>query len=86
MKLRLIKPSRVILSAFPLHREVDREPEMMTRANKTWTHKTRQHGYVVDLQGLLAKTAIEWHWLDYHYLGAWMQLQKRLKCSDLRIN
>ena len=82
MKLRLIKLSRVILSAFPLHREVDREPEMMTRANKTRTHKTRQRGYVVDLQGLLAKTAIEWHWPGYHYLGARMQLQKCLKCGD----
>ena len=86
MKLRLIKLSRVILSAFPLHWEVDREPEMMTRANKTRTHKTRQRGSSVDLQRLLVKTAIEWHWPVYQYLGARMQLQKCLKCGNPGIN
>ena len=39
---------------------------MMTRANKTRTRKTCQCGYGVDLKGLLAKTAIEWHWPGYH--------------------
>ena len=58
----------------------------MTRANKTRTRKTRQRGYDVDLQKLLAKTGIEWHWPGYQYLGAGMQLQKHLKRGDAGIN
>ena len=53
------------------------------RANKT---RTRQRGYGVDLQKLLGKTGIEWHWPGYQYLGAGTQLQKRLKRGDTGIN
>jgi len=48
--------------------------------------KTRQRGYGVDLQKLLGKTGIEFHWPGYQYLGAGTQLQKRLKRGDTGIN
>ena len=56
---------------------------MMTRANKNRTRKTRQRGYGVDLQKLLAKAGIEWHWSGYQYLGAGTQLQKRSRHQSI---
>ena len=53
-----------------------------TRANRTQTRKRR--GF--DIQKLLGKTGIEFHWPGYQYMGPGTHLKKRLKRGDPGIN
>ena len=46
------------------------------------TKKRRQHGGALDLQKMLAKTGIEFHWPGYQYMGPGTHLEKRLKRGD----
>ena len=48
--------------------------------------KKQQRGRGLDLQKLLNKTAIEFHWPGYQYMGPGMRLKKRLKRGDPGIN
>ena len=53
-----------------------------TRANRGQTRKRR--GF--DIQKLLGKTGIEFHWPGYQYMGPSTYLKKRLKRGDPGIN
>lgn len=57
----------------------------MTRT-KTRTRKYRQRGRGFDIQKLLGKTGIEFHWPGYQYMGPGTKLAKRLKRGDPGIN
>ena len=46
----------------------------------------KQHGRGLDLQKLLNKTGIEFHWPGYQYMGPRMQLKTRLKRGDPGVN
>jgi len=46
---------------------------------KTRTHKCRQRGCGFDIQKLLGKMGIEFHWPGYQYMGPGTNLAKRLK-------
>ena len=56
-----------------------------TRANRTRTRK-KQRGYGFDIQKLLGKTGIEFHWPGYQYMGLGTKLKKRLARGDPGIN
>ena len=45
-----------------------------------------QRGGKVDIQNLLSKTGIEFHWPGYQYLGPGTKLEKRLARGDPGIN
>ena len=45
-----------------------------------------QRGRGFDLQTLLGKTGIEFHWPGYQYMGPGTQLKRRLKRGDPGIN
>ena len=45
-----------------------------------------QEGWGFDLQKMLAKTGIEFHWPGYQYMGPGTHLAKRLKRGDPGIN
>ena len=55
-----------------------------TRANRTETRKRRGRGF--DIQKLLGKTGIEFHWPGYQYMGPGTKLKKRLKRGDPAVN
>ena len=46
----------------------------------------KQRGRGLDLQSLLNKTGIEFHWPGYQYMGPGTKLKKRLKRGDPGIN
>ena len=48
--------------------------------------RIQQCGRGFNLQKLLSKTGIEFHWPGYQYMGPGMQSKKRLKRGDLGIN
>ena len=48
--------------------------------------RRRMVGQVFDMQKLLAKTGIEFHWPGYQYMGPGTHLEKRLKRGDPGIN
>ena len=50
------------------------------------TKKRSQCGGTLDLQKMLAKTGIEFHWPGYQYMGPGTHLEKRLKRGDPGIN
>ena len=53
---------------------------------KSKPKKRRQRGRGFDIQKLLGKTGIEFHWPGYQYMGPGTKLKKRLKCGDPGIN
>ena len=57
-----------------------------TRKSRGVTKKTSQRGGKLDLQNVLAKTGIEFHWPGYQYMGPGTHLEKRLKRGDPGIN
>ena len=58
---------------------------MTTKTNKT--RKRRQRGgQGFDIQKLLGKTGIEFHWPGYQYMGPGTKLKKRLARGDPGIN
>ena len=58
-----------------------------TRSNKTRTRKRRrQRGSGFDLQKLLGKTGIEFHWPGYQHMGPSTHLKNRLARGDPGIN
>ena len=57
----------------------------MTRT-KTRTHKYHQYRRGFDIQKLLGKVGIEFHWPGYQYMGPGTKLAKRLKRGDPGIN
>ena len=59
---------------------------MARRTNKKTRKRTRQRGYGLDIQKLLGKTGIEFHWPGYQYMGPGTHLKKRLKRGDPGIN
>ena len=44
--------------------------------------RSRQRGGKLDVQKLLAKTGVEYHWPGYQYMGPGTKLEKRLKRGD----
>ena len=58
----------------------------MARTSKTKGTQKRQRGRRFDIQKLLGKTGIEFHWPGYQYMGPGTHLKKRLKCGDPGIN
>ena len=48
--------------------------------------RRRQRGGKLDLQKMLQKTGIEFHWPGYQYMGPGTHLDKRLKRGDPGIN
>ena len=59
----------------------------MARAKaKSKPKKRRQRGRGFDIQKLLGKTGIEFHWPGYQYMGPGTKLKKRLKRGDPGIN
>ena len=52
------------------------------RSHKTRTRKYRQRGRGFDIQNLLGKTGIEFHWPGYQYMGPGTKLKKRLARED----
>ena len=48
--------------------------------------RRRQRGGKVDLQKMLQKTGIEFHWPGYQYMGPGTKLEMRLKRGDPGIN
>ena len=48
--------------------------------------RKRQRGGRLDLQKVLKKTGIEFHWPGYQYMGLGTHLEKRLKRGDPSIN
>ena len=53
---------------------------------KSKPKKRRQRGRGFDIQKLLGKTGIEFHWPGYQYMGQGTKLKKRLKRGDPGIN
>ena len=53
---------------------------------KSKPKRRRQRGLGFDIQKLLGKTGIEFHWPGYQYMGPGTKLKKRLKRGDLGIN
>ena len=49
-------------------------------------YRKRQRGGKFDVQKLLAKTGMEFHWPGYQYMGPGTHLAKRLKRGDPGIN
>ena len=64
----------------------------MTKTRKATKRKARRkskrikNGGGFDLQNLLSKTGIEFHWPGYQYMGPGTKLAKRLKRGDPGIN
>ena len=58
----------------------------MTRTTRTRRKRTRQWGRGLDIQKLLSKTGIEFHWPGYQYMGPGTKLKKRLARGDPGIN
>ena len=58
----------------------------LTRQSKGVTKRGRQRGGGFDVQKLLAKTGMEFHWPGYQYMGPGTHLEKRLKRGDAGIN
>ena len=52
----------------------------------TITQRQKQRGSGFDLQKLLGKTGIEFHWPGYQYMGPGTRLAERLKRGDPGIN
>lgn len=50
------------------------------------TPRRSQRGGKFDVQKLLAKTGMEFHWPGYQYMGPGTHLEKRLKRGDPGIN
>ena len=50
-----------------------------TKPKNTRRKRKTQKGWGFDLQKLLAKTGIEFHWPGYQYMGPGTHLEKRLK-------
>ena len=48
--------------------------------------RKRQRGTGIDIQKLLGKTGIEFHWPGYQYMGPGTHLKKRLARGDPGIN
>ena len=48
--------------------------------------RKRQRGTGIDIQKLLSKTGIEFHWPGYQYMGPGTHLKKRLARGDPGIN
>ena len=59
-----------------------RSQRTQRRRKKPRRRKTPLCGEGFDLQKLLAKTGIEFHWLGYQYMGSGMHLAKRSKRGD----
>ena len=63
---------------------------MRTRTRKRQPIKRRtrkrQRGTGIDIQKLLGKTGIEFHWPGYQYMGPGTHLKKRLARGDPGIN
>ena len=57
-----------------------------TRTRKGKRPTRRQRGSGFDIQKLLTKTGIEFHWPGYQYMGPGTKLAKRLKRGDPGIN
>ena len=57
-----------------------------TRTRKRKRPTRRQRGSGFDIQKLLTKTGIEFHWPGYQYMGSGTKLAKRLKRGDPGIN
>ena len=53
---------------------------------KSKPKKRRQRGQGFDIQKMLGKTGIEFHWPGYQYMGPGTKLKKRLKRGDPGIN
>ena len=53
---------------------------------KSKPKKRRQRGRGFDIQKLLGKTGIEFHWPGYQYMGPGTKLKKQLKRGDPGIN
>ena len=53
---------------------------------KSKVRKRQQHGGRLDIQKMLGKTGIEFHWPGYQYMGPGTHLKKRLKRGDPGIN
>ena len=49
-------------------------------------HKRTQNGEGLDIQKMIGKTGIEFHWLGYQYMGPGAHLEKRLARGDPGIN
>ena len=68
-------------------RRPKRRVKQKTQRRKGQTRKRRrQRGGKVDIQNLLSKTGIEFHWPGYQYLGPGTKLEKRLARGDPGIN
>ena len=52
------------------------------RTTRRKTRRSRQRGGKVDVQKLLNKTGLEFHWPGYQYMGPGTHLEKRLKRGD----
>ena len=48
--------------------------------------RSQRGGKLFDVQHLLNKTGIEFHWPGYQYMGPGTHLKKRLACGDPGIN
>ena len=59
---------------------------MPPNRRKRPVRKRRQRGGKVDLQKMLQKMGIEFHWPGYQYMGPGTKLEKRLKRGDPGIN
>ena len=57
-----------------------------TKPRRSKRIKRKQRGRGFDLQSLLNKTGIEFHWPGYQYMGPGTRLKKRLKRGDPGIN
>ena len=57
-----------------------------TPKRKSKVRKRQQHGGRLDLQKMLGKTGIGFHWLVYQYMGPGTHLKKRPKRGDPGIN
>ena len=58
----------------------------MARTSKTKRTQKRQRGRGFNIQKLLGKTGIEFHWPGYQCMGPGTHLKKRLKRGDPGIN
>lgn len=57
-----------------------------TRKRQPLKRKRRQRGTGIDIQKLIDKTGIEFHWPGYQYMGPGTHLKKRLARGDPGIN
>ena len=59
---------------------------MRKKGGKAKRSKKRQRGRGFDIQKMLGKTGIEFHWRGYQYMGPGTHLKKRLARGDPGIN